>query len=185
MMSRNLCLIGMMGSGKTTVARVVGDRLGRRVVDTDEELRTWTARSIPELFATHGEAGFRDLERQVVEQLATYHDLVIGLGGGAVLRDDSTASLLLTGVLVHLEVPPEVLVERLTAEGGADRPLLEGDLATRVRTTHAERVERYRSVADVSVDGSRSPEEVATEIVSWALAQGDVLTPSEHEQVMS
>jgi shikimate kinase len=185
MMSRNLCLIGMMGSGKSTVAELLGQRLGRRVVDTDEEIRRWTGSSIPELFAAHGEAGFRDLEGQVVEELALLHDLVVSLGGGAVLRDDTTTSLLLSGVLIHLEVPPEVIVQRLRAEGGDDRPLLAGDLEGQVHATHAARVDRYRSVADVSVDAAGTPDEVAERIVTWAMEQGDVLTPSEHEQVMT
>src|SRR5680860_583972 len=104
-MSRNVCLVGMMGVGKSTVATLVGDRLGRRVADTDDEIRSWTGVSIPELFAAKGEAGFRELEREVVEELATYHDLVLGLGGGAVLRDDNVASLLFSGVIIHLDAP--------------------------------------------------------------------------------
>ena len=87
-MSRNICLVGMMGAGKSTVAELVGARLGRLVADTDDEIRGWSGRSIPEIFAEHGEPGFRELERQVVEELPTFHDLVIALAGGAVLRDD-------------------------------------------------------------------------------------------------
>jgi shikimate kinase len=185
-MSRNLCLVGMMGAGKTTVAAVLGRRLGRRVADTDDEIRRWTRRSIPELFADHGEAGFRDLERQVVEELASFHDLVIGLGGGAVLRDDNVASLLLTGVIVHLDAPVAVLLDRLQADGGAaDRPLLAGDLEAQLHATHAARADRYAEVADVVVDATRPPEDVADTIILWAMEQGDVLTPSEHEQVMT
>lgn len=184
MMSRNLCLSGMMGAGKTTIAAALGERLGRRVADTDEELRRWTGSSIPELFEAHGEAGFRDLERRVVEELASYHDLVIALGGGAVLRDDNVASLLLTGVVVHLDAPAEVLVDRLT--GDSDRPLLNGgELTDRVTETLAARHDRYLEVADVIVDAARSPEEVADEVLTWAMSTGDVLTPSEHEQVMT
>jgi shikimate kinase len=181
-MSRNVCLTGMMGAGKSTVARLLAERLGRRLADTDDELRRWTGRSIPELFASHGEAGFRDLERQVVEELATFHDLVISLGGGAVLRDDNVASLLLTGVLVHLDAPPEVLAARL--EGDDDRPLLADDLDGQLRRTHAERYARYLDVADLTLDATRSPDIVAQDVLDWAVGQGDVLTPSEHEQVM-
>jgi shikimate kinase len=185
MMSRNIALLGMMGAGKTTVAQLLGARLGRRVVDTDDEIRRWTGRSIPELFAEHGEAGFRDLERQVVEELARYHDLVLALGGGAVLRDDNVASLLLTGVLIELRADPQVLVERLRGQA-VDRPLLAGDdLDTRVRRVHAARAERYAAVADTSVDASQPPDGVVHDILEWAMAQGDVLTPSEHEQVMT
>jgi shikimate kinase len=149
-------------------------------------VRAWTGRSIPELFAEAGEAGFRDLERQVVEEVAKVHDLVISLGGGAVLRDDNVASLLLTGVIVHLDAPPEVLAERLRAEA-ADRPLLAGsqDLEETVRATYDARVERYREVADLEVDATREPDEIVQEILEWAIKQGDVLTPSEHEQVMT
>ena len=184
MMSRNLALHGMMGAGKSTVAVLLGERLGRRVADTDEELRSWTGRSIPELFAAYGETGFRDLERQVVEELAKFHDLVIALGGGAVLRDDNVASLLLTGVLVELRADPDVLVQRLT--GSTDRPLLGApdELEERLRRTHAARSQRYADVADLTVDASQPTERVVDQILEWALAQGDVLTPSEHEQVM-
>lgn len=184
MMSRNLALHGMMGAGKSTIAVLLGERLGRRVADTDEELRSWTGRSIPELFAAYGETGFRDLERQVVEELAKFHDLVIALGGGAVLRDDNVASLLLTGVLVELRADPDVLVQRLT--GSTDRPLLgaQDELEERLRRTHAARSQRYTDVADLTVDASQPTERVVDQILEWALAQGDVLTPSEHEQVM-
>jgi shikimate kinase len=182
--SRNLALYGMMGVGKSTVGRAVADRLGRRFADTDAELVRWTGRSIPELFLDHGEAGFRDLERQVVEELATYHDLVLALGGGTVLRDDNVASLLLTGVLVELRATPEVLLERLTTEAEG-RPLLAGeDLETRIRDTLAERQDRYAEVADVTIDAGREPAAVVEDIVTFAREAGDVLTPSEHEQVM-
>lgn len=183
MMSRNLCLVGMMGVGKSTVAAMLGDRLGRRVADTDDEIRNWTSQSIPELFAKHGESGFRELERNVIEELSTFHDLVIGLGGGAVLRDDNVTSLLLTGVLVHLDAPPEVLVERLA--GDIDRPLLADDLEAQVHATHAARVERYREVADVTIDAARPTEDVVADVLEWAWKNNDILTPSEHEQVMT
>jgi shikimate kinase len=184
-MSRNLCLTGMMGAGKSTVARELAQRLNRRMVDTDDELRRWTGRSIPELFAAHGEAGFRDLERQVIEELATFHDLVIALGGGVVLRDDNVASLLLTGVVIHLDVAPEVLVERLRDEA-TDRPLLAGDdLEARIAEMYAARDGRYRDVADLTLDASRPPADSVAAILEWAMGSGDVLTPSEHEQAMT
>lgn len=183
MMSRNLCLVGMMGVGKSTVAQMVADRLGRRVADTDDEIRAWTGRSIPELFADHGEAGFRQLERHVVQELATFHDLVISLGGGAVLRDDNVAELLLTGVIVHLDAPPNVLIERL--EGDNDRPLLAGDMPAQLRATYDARHDRYLEVADVTFDAAREVDTIAADIIGWSSAQGDVLTPSEHEQVMT
>jgi shikimate kinase len=185
-MSRSIALVGMMGAGKTTIATRLGERLGRGVVDTDVEIRAWTGRSIPELFAEAGESGFRELERQVVEEVAKIEDMVISLGGGAVLRDDNVASLLLTSVIVHLDASPGALVARLR-DTAADRPLLAGtqDLEATVHATHAARVERYREVADLDVDADRDPDEITREILEWAAKQGDILTPSEHEQVMT
>ncbi|MEX0836154.1 MAG: shikimate kinase [Nitriliruptor sp.] len=185
MLSRNLALYGMMGAGKSTVGRAVADRLGRRFADTDTELERWTGRPIPELFLAHGEPGFRDLERQVVEELAGFHDLVLALGGGTVLRDDNVASLLLTGTLVELRTTPEVLLERLRDEADG-RPLLAGeDLETRLRATYADREARYAAVADVTIDAGRAIDEVVADVVAFALDAGDILTPSEHEQVMT
>lgn len=184
-MSRNIALLGMMGAGKTTVAHLLGKRLGRGVADTDEEIRRWTGQSIPELFAEYGEAGFRDIERQIIEELSKLSDLVISLGGGAVLRDDNVASLLLTGVLVELRADPDTLIARLRDGQGAGRPLLAGDLDQQVRATHAARADRYAGVADVTVDATQTPEAVVRDILEWALKAGDVLTPSEHEQVMT
>jgi shikimate kinase len=183
--SRSIALTGMMGAGKTTVGRRLAEVLGRRAVDTDDELRRWTGRSIPELFAEHGEAGFRTLERQVVAELAKVPDLVLSLGGGVVLDDDNVASLLLSGVIVYLDVPVADLLARLQVAGeAADRPLLAGDLEAELRATHAARQSRYREVADLTVDATGPLDAIVTAICAWAMEQGDVLTPSEHEQVM-
>lgn len=197
-MSRSIHLSGMMGSGKTTVAEVLGRRLGRSVIDTDREVERWTGRSVAELFAVEGEARFRDLERQVVAEVAREPDLVVALGGGTVLSDDAVADLLLTGVIVHLDVPVDVLAERLVHQWH-ERPLLaaraaavHADDATRAEGLRgvlteldAARGARYREVADLVVDAARDPEVVAQDVLEWAMGAGDVLTPSEHEQVMT
>jgi shikimate kinase len=187
-MSRSICLSGMMGAGKSTVAQILGTRLGRRVVDTDREIERWMGRSVPELFADQGEAAFRDLERRVVVEIARVPDLVVALGGGTVLRDDTVADMLLTGVIVHLDVPVEVLAQRL-APVRDQRPLLApgpdaAPLHEVVEQVLAARRARYAEVSDVVIDAARAPEEVAADILAWAMEVGDVLTPSEHEQVM-
>jgi shikimate kinase len=188
-MSRSICLSGMMGAGKSTVAEILGRRLGRAVVDTDREIERWTGRTVPELFAEQGELAFRDLERTVIVEIARMPDLVVALGGGTVLRDDTVADLLLSGVIVHLDVPVAELAERL-APVREDRPLLApGPDAAPLHEVVAEilaaRRARYSEVADLFVDASGAPEEVAERIIAWAMEAGDVLTPSEHEQVMT
>lgn len=184
MQGRNLVLYGMMGTGKTTVGGLVATRLGRRLADTDTEIERWAGRPIPELWARHGEAGFRQLERQVVVELSRFHDLVVAVGGGTILDDDNVADLLLSGVLIELHADPDVLIERLRAEADG-RPLLAGeDLDTRVRDTYAARAARYSAVADVRIDAAQALDDVVSDTLDWAREAGDVLTPSEHEQVM-
>ncbi len=183
-MSRSIALTGMMGAGKSTIGRSLARALGRALADTDVEVQKATGRTIPELFDEFGEAGFRMAEQRVVAELARHDDLVISLGGGAVLADANVADLLLTGVIVHLDVAEDVLVQRLE-RGRSHRPLLAaGDLRERVRTTLAERHERYVAVADLVVDAGRPVDAVVRDVLDWALQQGDVLTPAEHEQVM-
>ena len=184
-MSRNICLYGMMGVGKTTVGRRLAKRLGRGFVDTDELIVKRAGRPIPSIFAEDGEAYFRALEHQSVRDVAAVTDLVVSLGGGAVMSDANVAELLLSGVLIELQAPVDVLVERLEPEQ-EQRPLLEGDdLRSRIEQTLAERRDRYAEVADLTIDASPPPAQVVEELLAHLLTMGDVLTPSEHEQVMT
>lgn len=179
----NLVVYGMMGVGKTTVAAELGSALGRAVADTDHEVERWTGRTIPEIFAEDGEAAFRVLESRVVRELATYDDLVVATGGGVVLSDDNVADLSLTGVLIHLDAPVEVLVARLQGEADG-RPLLDGDLPARVRDVHARRAARYADVADLTIDATPPVADVVAGLLDWLREHGDVLTPSEYERLI-
>lgn len=183
MTGRSICLIGMPGAGKSRVAAILAERLGRRAVDTDEEIVIWVGHDIPTIFATEGEPAFRRYEHEVIRALAQVNDLVIALGGGAVLKDANVAELLLTGTLVHLDCPVDVLAARL--KHTTDRPLLAGDVQAKLQQTYEARDAIYRSVADVSVNAAKEAHMVAEAIIEWALGAGDVLTPSEHEQVMT
>lgn len=184
-MSRSIALAGMMGAGKTTVARRLGDALGRLVVDTDREIERAVGAPIPVIFTERGEPYFRAAERQVVRELARPDDIVLALGGGVVLDDDNVAELLTTGIIVYLEVPAQVLIERLEAREEAEgRPLLAGDTSLKVRETLEARAPRYTEVADLVIDATGDPDEVTRRILDALLERDEVLTPSEHEQVM-
>jgi shikimate kinase len=185
-LSRTVALTGMPGAGKSTVGRLVAARLGRGFVDVDDEIEKALRRPITQIVDEAGIEYFREVEHQMIRQVLRHDDVVVALGGGAVLRDANVAELLLTGVLVHLDVPVDELARRLTADAEqvATRPLLDGDPVAALHRLHEERDARYRAVAEHVVVATGDAADVAEEIVTWARLAGDVLTPSEHEVTM-
>lgn len=133
-----------MGSGKTTVGRVVAERLGRAFVDLDDEIQRRAGSAIADLFAARGEAGFRELEEEVAcDVLRDGEPAVVALGGGAVLSERTRADLAARAYTVLLDVEPEVAWERV---GGGDRPLAQEVDA--FHALHRERQPLYEDVAD-------------------------------------
>lgn len=166
-MSRIVVLVGMMGSGKTTVGRAVAARVGVDFVDTDDLVVARAGKPIREIFAHDGEAFFRDLESQVLaDVLDSSTDVVIAAAGGTILRESNREEIRARAdVVLWLDADVSTLGER--AGNGAHRPLLDGDIETRLMTLDAERQELYRSIADVRIDTtSKDIEGVAQEVVA-------------------
>ena len=163
---QHLVLVGLMGSGKTTVARIAAERLGRRVVDSDAVIEKATGRTVREIFADDGEDAFRTLESAaLLDALASPIPAVIAAAGGVVLREENRAALKESSArVVWLCASPALLVER--AASGGHRPLLDSDPAGTLQRMHDQRNELYREVADavVLVD-NRSPNEVAEAVL--------------------
>lgn len=166
-----LVLVGPMGAGKTSIGRRVARDLGETFTDTDKVVVREHG-PIPALFAQHGEAHFRALERAAVEN-ALAAGGVVALGGGAVL-DAETRADLASHRVVLLTVAPQIVASRI---GGDDRPLLQGeDPVARWNRIWAERRPVYESVADATFDTSSGPlAGVVAQIVAWARA-----TPEEN-----
>ncbi|WP_322742247.1 shikimate kinase [Gloeocapsopsis crepidinum] len=161
----NLYLVGMMGTGKTTVGRVLATKLGYKFVDTDEIITQVTQQSISEVFATSGESAFRQIETQVLARVCAYTHLAIATGGGIVLRRENW-SYLHHGLIVWLDAPIELLYTRLNTD--ETRPLLQaGDLRTQLETLLQQRQPLY-SQADlrVNVNLEETPEQLATRILA-------------------
>ena len=159
-----IVLCGMMGCGKTTVARALSDRLGWEWVDTDE----WIVRhhgQISEIFAQKGEAHFRDLETEAVRALPCGVPAVVSVGGGLVLKAENVRLLKAQGKIVYLQAEKETLQRRL--EGDTTRPLLAGEaLSARLDELLSARSAVYEGAADIVVCVDRkTPAEIADEIV--------------------
>lgn len=148
---QHLVLVGLMGVGKSTVARVVADRLGRRVFDSDAVIEARTGRTVREIFATDGEPAFRALETEaLIEALHEPEPIVIAGAGGVVLSATNRTALKESGArVVWLCADPATLVERV--KSGGHRPLLDADPAGTLQRMFDEREALYREVADAIV----------------------------------
>ncbi len=167
--SGNLFLIGYRGTGKSTVGRLVAERLGHSFHDTDVEIERRAGRSIAEIFAGEGEAAFRSLEAAVVDELSRGSQCVLALGGGAVMRPGNRAKLKARGRTVWLAAWPETLWQRMREDRATAerRPNLTavGGLAEVIEVL-ARRLPVYRECADWVVDTEgRTPADVAVQIV--------------------
>ncbi len=153
-------LVGMPGAGKTVVGQELAGRLGVPFVDIDAEIERETGRSVTEIFEQDGEAVFRGLEATQLMRAGAQDPAVVSCGGGVVLEPANRITLRNTGVVVFLDVPLEILRERISPN--TDRPLIreQGDLDRLL----AEREPLYREFAAHVVDGSPTPGVVAAAI---------------------
>jgi shikimate kinase len=150
-MSEALVLVGLSGSGKSTVARLVAARLGIAFHDTDRLIEEQAGETVATLFAARGEDAFRDLEAAAVAE-ACARNGVVAVGGGAVLRTTNRLNMRRGNLVVWLDTPPSVLASRLAHHTqGEERPLLRGNLDQRVRALWVERRACYALAAHVRV----------------------------------
>lgn len=162
---RNVILIGFMGSGKTTVGFRLSYRLRRTVIDTDKEIEREERRSISDIFATDGEAYFRDRETMCLRKLlGSTGSQIISVGGGLPLRQENRKLLRELGQVFYLCADAETIYERVKHD--TTRPLLQGDNPKeKIRTLLAQRDGCYKEAADVIIDvNGKSFEQIMCEI---------------------
>ena len=149
-MNQSVFLVGMMGSGKTTIGRHLATLLGFEFEDSDALVEARSGADIAWIFDVEGEAGFRNREQQAIAEATKRKNLVLATGGGAVLRAENRSLLRQRGVVVHLDAEAEVLIERVRRD--RRRPLLQGqDVAQEVCRLLAERQPLYRATAHFAV----------------------------------
>ena len=167
----------MPGSGKSTVGRQLSRRLQLPFFDSDHLIEQRLGCSIREYFAREGEAAFRDLEEQVLAELAQGPDAVVATGGGAVLREANRSALRAGGKVIYLRSTPEELYRRLRHD--TQRPLLQvADPMARLRTLYAERDPLYRETAHFQIETGRPSVPTLVNMIVMQLELAGLLPPS-------
>lgn len=170
---KNIVLMGFMGSGKSSVGRMLAKRLQRPLIDTDHKIEKDYGKKIPEIFAEHGEEGFRKIEQDVISEVGRMEGIIISTGGGSVLRKANVDALRQNGILITLTASPEVIIERVSRK--KNRPLLNRpDRDEFIRKLMAERKPFY-DVADLIIDTSGNElHEVVRRIIGYLLKRGEL-----------
>ena len=166
----------MPGSGKSTVGRQLARRLRLPFFDSDHVIEQRLGCSIREYFAQAGEPAFRDLEEQVLSELAQGRDAVVATGGGAVLREANRRCLRAAGQVVYLRSTPEELFRRLRHD--TNRPLLQvADPLDKLRALHAERDPLYRATAHFPIETGRPSVPTLVNMIVMQLELAGLLPP--------
>ena len=167
--ARSIVLVGMMGSGKSTVGSRLAARLALPFVDADHEIEVAAGMSIPDIFASRGEAEFRAGEQRVIARLLTQGPQVLATGGGAFMNADTRARIAERGVSIWLKADPDTLMRRVRKRG--NRPLLQtSDPEATLRALLAEREPVY-ALADLTVTSRDDPHDVVVEAAREAVEQ--------------
>lgn len=163
---KHLILIGMMGTGKSTIGRVLAQKLHMPWVDTDQCIEQKLQMSIASFFQEQGEEAFRQIEAEVLHEVLQRSPHVITTGGGMVLKQENRDRMRECGWVICLTAQPDVLVQRLSQD--RSRPLLQGEqLRSRIEQLWQERAEMYQSVADWQIDtGQHQVREVVKQIAN-------------------
>ena len=150
----NIILVGMMGSGKTTVGKLLANLVGKTFIDVDHEIQRRTGVGIPLIFEIEGEAGFRKRESEVLRDIVRQQNIVLATGGGAILHPDNRALLRLHGTVIYLCAPISELRRRTYLD--KNRPLLQtGNVQAKLLELFTQRDPLYRETAHIVIDSGR------------------------------
>jgi shikimate kinase len=154
MQSGNLILVGMMGSGKTTMGRALARHLGKSFVDSDEEIIKRTGVTVPHIFDIEGESGFRLRETAIIQELVGRENTVLATGGGAVLTGQNRTMLQQNGIVIYIKASVHDLWQRTKHD--RNRPLLQtGDPHAKLNELFQKRDPLYQQVSDIVVQSGR------------------------------
>lgn len=166
----NIYLCGFMGCGKSTVGKILAEKLNMNFTDADDEIAALAGMTIPEIFEKHGEEGFRNTETQVFKALSEKSGFVAACGGGAALRKENRELMKKSGKTVFLKVPEENLIKRLRRDENP-RPVIKNKTDEEIISLYRERLPAYHEAADSAVDCCEDPLENAERIKEALLSE--------------
>lgn len=165
-----MTVVGLMGSGKSTIGKLLASRLSLSFVDLDEMIVQAQGKSIPQIFEQDGEAVFRALESQALEEALKFQDSVIATGGGVILSEHNRERMKDAGQVIWLDASPKTLAARIT--GDSNRPLLHDvDPLEKMIALTSERNPLYEQVADLKIDTSILSDKEAVDKIAAFLSE--------------
>lgn len=161
---KTIVLIGMMGSGKTTIGKLLGEKLTLRSIDIDVIIEQNEKRTVSEIFQNEGEKYFRDIERETIKKNFTNKDLIISLGGGA-FEDQLTQELLLkNSTVIYLKTSPNVILERI--KNNTNRPLLKNQMTVeKIQSIILQRQKNYELANITILTDNKNTDKIVEEIL--------------------
>lgn len=161
---KTIVLIGMMGSGKTTIGKLLGEKLNLKSIDIDILIEQNEKRTISEIFQNEGEKYFRNLEKETIKEIFTNKNLVISLGGGA-FEDKTTQELLLkNSTVIYLKTSPNVILERI--KNNTNRPLLKNQMTVeKIQSIISQRQKNYELANITILTDNKNPDKIVEEIL--------------------
>lgn len=171
MKTTNIFLIGPMGAGKTTVGRLLAQKLNLTFIDSDHEIESHTGVDIPLIFEKEGEEGFRKREADIIDQLTQQKNIVLATGGGAVIKEENRKHLINRGLVIYLQADIKHLLRRTRKD--RNRPLLQGpNPDKKLREIMQQREPLYQQTADYVIDtGKHSVQAIINQILDFQKKQ--------------
>ncbi len=178
--TNNIFLVGLMGSGKTTIGRSLAKKLNLRFLDADQQIETRTGASIPLIFEIEGEASFRQREADVIRDLTAQQGIVLATGGGAVLNETSRQLLRERGTVIYLRASVASILQRTSHD--KNRPLLQtADPRAKIETLSRERAPLYQEVAHIIIETGRLNVHSVVQNILTQLQRNTKIPPVESE----
>ena len=160
----NISLIGMMGSGKTSVGELLAKLLNMSFVDTDEQIIKTEKISINQIFTQKGEPYFRKIETATLKNVLNYNNQIISTGGGIIKSDENLSLLKEKSIVFYLKTNPDIIFERI--KNNKERPLLNVEnMKDKIKTLLQERISQYEKAQYIIVTDDKSQTEIANEII--------------------